>query len=103
MVFYLPPDTPGEIVAGLGEKPGLYAATDPGTPSLVAAIAGYFGKSEVRVCQPWQTARSWIIGGMLIPAFPDPSALPGAASERVGGVSAGSDAREARRGPGGRG
>ncbi len=71
MVFYLPPDTPGELVRGTALPVGVYSPSSS-APALVDAVAGFFDKQQVRVCQAWQTGRSWIINGTFIPACPDP-------------------------------
>ena len=68
MKFYIPPDGTSMLVRGTAEPIGTFAAA--GAPEMIAAVAAFFRKSTVIVCQPWQTEKSWLLDGRFIPACP---------------------------------
>ena len=67
MIFYLPPDTEELAVHGTSLPLRTYG-DGPEEPDLAQDMEQFFGKRSVMVCQPWQTERSWVIGGRFIPA-----------------------------------
>ena len=71
MEFYLPPDGPGMLIQGTSLPIDTYRI-GPAAPELINAIGGFFGKTTVATCQPWQTDRPWIINGQFFPACPPP-------------------------------
>ena len=72
MILYLPPDSLGLAVHGTSDPYRTYGNW-PDAPNLVQDMSRFFGKRSVTVCQPWQTDRSWVIGGRFIPACVLPS------------------------------
>ena len=67
MIFYLPPDRPELAVHGTGKPQRTYGHWVD-APNLLLDMGRFFGKRSVTVCEPWQTDRSWVIGGRFIPA-----------------------------------
>ena len=67
MIFYLPPDRPELAVHGTGKPQRTYGHWVD-APNLLLDMGRFFRKRSVTVCEPWQTERSWVIGGHFIPA-----------------------------------
>ncbi len=67
MILYLPPDAPELVVHGTSDPYRTYGDW-PNAPNLVQDVGRFFRKRSVTVCEPWQTDRSWVIGGRYIPA-----------------------------------
>ena len=69
MAFYLPPDGAEMQVRGTWQ-PERHFVIDPGAPVMLRAMAEFFGKAAITVCQPYQTDNPWLMHGRRIEACP---------------------------------
>lgn len=72
MEFYMPPDNSNMLVHGTSLDLGPYdLRTGSFAPyDFVSAVGRFFDKSIIVACQSWQTSKSMLVDGTLIPACP---------------------------------